>query len=84
MPSLLVAIGGILIGLLLVAFGIWWFKRPEPALAVAETSDEATYKDLLTQIALLDDAHEQGEVDEVTYQTRRAELFRQARALIQR
>ena len=62
--SLLVAIGGIIIGLMLVAFGIWWFKRPEPALAVAEASDESTYKELLTQIALLDDAHERGEMDE--------------------
>ncbi len=82
--TLIVAIGGVIVGLLLVAFGIWWFRRPEPTLAVMEADDESTYKDLLTQIALLDDAHERGEVDEETYQARRAELFQQARALIQR
>ena len=80
--NLLVAIGGVIVGLTLVAFGIWWFKRPEPALAVAEAAYESTYKDLLTQIALLDDAHERGEFDEATYKTRRAELFQQARALM--
>ncbi len=81
--NLLVAIGGVIVGLILVAFGIWWFKRPEPALAVAKASDESAYKDLLTQIALLDDAHERGEIDEEAYKALRTELFQQARALIQ-
>ncbi len=83
MPSLLIAIGGLIIGLMLVVIGIWRFKRPEPSLAVADAADESAYKDLLTQIARLDDAQERGEVDEAIYQTRRAELFQQARALIQ-
>ncbi len=79
-PGLPLAIGGLLIGLLLVVVGVWWFRRPEPALA--EISDESTYKDLLTQIALLDDAHERGEVEETVYQARRSELFQLARVLI--
>jgi len=81
--SLPVAVGGIIVGLSLVAFGIWWFKRPEPAPVRVAASDETTYKDLLTQIALLDDTHERGEMDEATYTARRTELFQQARLLMQ-
>lgn len=80
--SLPIALGGLFLGLMLVVFGLWWFRRPAPVQVTAETSDESLYKDLLTQIALLDDAHERGEVDEVIYQARRTELFQQARALI--
>ncbi len=81
--SLPVAMGGIIVGLSLLAFGVWWFRRPEPAPVSVAASDETPYKDLLTQIALLDDTHERGEMDEATYKTRRTELFQQARLLMQ-
>ena len=81
--SLPVALGGIIVGLGLVAFGVWWFKRPEIAPVSVAASDETTYKDLLTQIALLDDTYERGETDEATYKARRTELFQQARRLMQ-
>jgi hypothetical protein len=38
---------------------------------------------LHTQIALLDESHEQGEMDADTYQARRAELMQTARTLMQ-
>ncbi|HEY4720361.1 MAG TPA: hypothetical protein VII92_00830 [Anaerolineae bacterium] len=82
-PNVPIVIGGIVIGLTLIVLGLWWFRRPDPALASTEAPDESTYKDLLTQIALLDDAHDRGEMDEATYKARRTELFQQARLLMQ-
>jgi hypothetical protein len=82
-PNVPIMIGGIVIGLTLIVLGLWWFRRPDPALASTEVPDESTYKDLLTQIALLDDAHDRGEIDGEAYQTHRMALFRQAKELMQ-
>jgi hypothetical protein len=82
-PNPAVAIGGIIIGLALAAFGIWYFRRPDPVLATIEPSSDTSFKNILTQIAMLDESHEQGEMDADTYQARRAELMQTARALMQ-
>ncbi len=82
-PNPAVAIGGIIIGLVLAAFGIWYFRRPDPVLASIEPSDDSSFKGILSQIAMLDESHEQGEMDADTYQARRAELMQTARTLMQ-
>jgi hypothetical protein len=82
-PNPAVAIGGIIIGLALAAFGIWYFRKPDPVLATVEPASDTSFKSILTQIALLDESHEQGEMDADTYQARRAELMQTARTLMQ-
>jgi hypothetical protein len=65
--------------------GVWWYLRPDP-VAVQEV-DEVTavdYDELVTQIAVLDEAHDQGEINGSDYTRYRAQLVRQATALMPR
>lgn len=83
-----VAIGLGVLGLTLVAVGLWWV-RPWQRPAAQTVSDEgptpagsAQVPAILQQIADLDEAYEAGELDERAYHRRREAL--KARALAQR
>ena len=82
LPDNVIVFGGLVIGLALIATGLWRFRRTGRSIAIA--SAEWDYEAVLTQIALLDEARERGEVDEGMHRTRRAALFEQAKCLIER
>ena len=73
---------GALLGLAMIGFGIWWWRRSADR-AEAEDESPAEWWETLRAIAVLDEAHEQGQVSDGEYRTRRAELQTQARALLQ-
>ncbi len=79
--SLPVTIAAGVLGLGLVAGGVWWWRRPrkEEDEVLIEPSD---FQRLLTEIALLDRAAERKEVEPETYQQQRAEMVEHAKMLI--
>jgi hypothetical protein len=77
------ALGGAVLGLTLLAVGVWWYRRPELE-EMEEGPDEpaASYEHLLNQIALLDEAHDRGEINGSEYIKKRAHMFRQAKVIL--
>jgi hypothetical protein len=80
------------LGLALVAAGVWWLRRSGPAephgeapagAPAEQANGRADWNALLVSIARLDEAHERGEVPEAEYGERRAALKAQARALLE-
>lgn len=72
------AIGVILLGVSVIGAGIWWYRRPiEEEEGFPEEFDE-----IVQEIALLDAAHDEQTIDDETYQTQRAVLRDQARAVL--
>ncbi|HID54280.1 MAG TPA: hypothetical protein EYP41_19855 [Anaerolineae bacterium] len=74
------AVGGIVLGLALIGVGLWWYLRlrqPEPE----ETFPEE-FEEIVEQIAQLDEAHEQQEINDEQYQTQRDILREQAREIL--
>lgn len=69
------------LGLFVVAVAVWLYRRPaidsEPA-----TAEATTFEALVTEIALLDEAHEAGRIDDTDYGRRRSLLFAQAQQLL--
>jgi hypothetical protein len=79
------ALGGATLGLALMAVGVWWYRRPEPKeVEEAEDEPEASFDQLVTQIARLDEAHDRGEINGSDYARRRAQMVRQATNLLAR
>ncbi|OGO12592.1 MAG: hypothetical protein A2Y93_02555 [Chloroflexi bacterium RBG_13_68_17] len=70
------AIGAGVLGVALIAAGLWWYRRPEPKRAqpLPEPVEGETRQELLRQLAELDEAHAAGQGDEPEYQARRAAL----------
>lgn len=73
-PALLV------LGLVLVTLAVWLYRRPlsEPAALVATPGQPVGFDALVTEIALLDDAHDDGRINEDDYTRRRKLLLSQA------
>lgn len=72
-----IAIGSVVLGLALIFLGVWWWRKPAPKPQVVPARD---FEQILTEIALLDQAHERGEIDQDEYTSRRADLRAQAKA----
>jgi hypothetical protein len=78
-----IALGGVALGLAVLGVGVWWYRRPDSEyLFDVEDETEASYDHLVTQIALLDDAHDQGEINSSDYISQRAKMVRQAKAIL--
>lgn len=75
------AIGAVVLGLALVVAGVWWWRRPGEAITLAgpEVSD---LEMLVSEIASLDTAFANNQLDENAYLPRRKELLQQAGALV--
>lgn len=84
--KLLLALGGILLGLAMIGVGIWWWRKPEDSTDedVNIQPVDAALDDLITEIARLDDSRERRKVDEKEYRLKRAKLRREAKALLDR
>ncbi|MAT96246.1 MAG: hypothetical protein CL608_03810 [Anaerolineaceae bacterium] len=77
------AIGGMIAGLLLIGTAVWWYLRSgtedeEEALMEPDSS----FDELVLQIAQLDAAREQGNLDETMYWQQRDNLRQQAQAIL--
>ena len=82
-PTGVIAIGGIIVGLALLVVGLRWFRQARTPIAVTEVPVEPSIVDLLTEIAVLDEARERSEIDKETYKARRTSLFQAARSLME-
>jgi len=70
-----VAIGIGVLGVALIAAGLWWYRRPEPArVRPVQPLESESRQMLLQQIADLDRARAAGQIEESDYQVRRAAL----------
>lgn len=79
-----IPVAGGLLGLAMIGFGVWWWRRSSDKEEDIEQEDwPNTAQSVLNAIAALDDAYERGEVSDEDYQARRAELRAQARAILQ-
>lgn len=67
----------IVLGVLLLALALWLHRRP-PFVEAPESLGTASFDALVTEIALLDEAHEAGQINENDYHRRRSLLFAQA------
>jgi hypothetical protein len=78
------AVGGIVLGLTLVGVGIWWFRKPEEEGfdLLEEDSRGQSMDEIIQAIVGLEQAHEQGELEEEEYQRQRGELRQRAKALL--
>lgn len=68
------------LGILLLALAVWLHIRPQQPARAAQP-DGATFDAVIEEIALLDQAHDQGRLDDGDYERRRGYLFREARRL---
>jgi hypothetical protein len=77
------ALGGAALGMALLGVGVWWYRRPnsEDPFDVEDES-EASYDHLVTKIALLDAAHDRGEISGSEYDKQREQMVRQARTVL--
>lgn len=65
-PEALAGVAGIVFTLGLIVFGLWWFRRPEPALILADESDELSPVDSAAQPADLAESRDRSEADNTT------------------
>ena len=72
----------LLAGLTLITLAVWLYRRqgadPQPVTATHSAGSPAGFDALVTEIALLDEAHEAGRINETDYTRRRSLLFAQA------
>ncbi len=76
------ALSGVVLGLALMGVGVWWYRRPEledTEEAVDEPIDN--YDDLVTRIALLDEARDRDEISESEYGREREQMIQRAKVL---
>lgn len=85
LPTKTLALVGVALGLVLMIVGVWWYRRSDSEEA-QEPQDlpEADYDQLVTRIALLDEAHDRGEINGSDYVRKRAQMVGQATVLIAR
>jgi hypothetical protein len=83
--NLPLALGGVILGLTMVGVGVWWWRRPEDLNAGNGTFssgidlERATFDDIISEIALLDEAREQGLIDSEEHSRQRKELLLEAK-----
>lgn len=72
----------IVLGSLLLVLAVWFYRRPAvDGDADGDVEPADSFEGLVTEIALLDEAHEKGQIDEQDYTRRRSLLFAQAQQL---
>ncbi|MFQ5433867.1 MAG: hypothetical protein ACE5FD_03235 [Anaerolineae bacterium] len=73
-----IAIGIVVLGLAFIGVGFWWYRQPDEAEELEAPVDDVDFKELVTQIALLDEAHDRGEIAYDVYEAQRSALRHQA------
>jgi hypothetical protein len=82
-PNNLFAVGAAFLGFAVLGVGVWWWRQ---SAQVEEeggdpVSNEPTFDDLITEIALLVETYEQKEPSVEEYQSQRGALLKQAKRL---
>jgi hypothetical protein len=83
--TLPLALGGVILGLTMVGVGVWWLRRPEDrniengTLGLGIDIERATFDDIISEIAILDEAKEQGLIDSEEHSRQRKELLLEAK-----
>lgn len=76
----LLAAGAAFLGLSMLGGGIWWWRRPAEEEELEDTSSgEATFDELISEIATLDETYEQLGLSAEEYQNQRRELMQKAK-----
>ena len=75
-----IGIGGLALGLALIFLGVWWWRKPE---SQPEETPVRDFQQILTEIAVLDETYERGEIEQAEYAVQRADLRQQAKATAQ-
>lgn len=81
--NLELGLGALVLGLTLIAAGVWWWRKP-----IAENDeidgllDQPDFRDLVAQIVELDEAYQAGNIAEEAYQQRRKALTEDGKALL--
>jgi hypothetical protein len=75
----LLAGGAAFLGLGMLGAGIWWRRRPEQELQ-GPPSDEATFDELIGEIAVLDETYQERGLTFEEYQAQRQELMQKAKS----
>lgn len=79
-PPLIASVA--ILGLTLMGYGFWWWKKPGNVQNDDGQSDDAPLDELIREIAELDVKHEQGQLDLDEYQHTRKELMEKAKRLM--
>jgi hypothetical protein len=79
----LLAMGAAFLGVSMLAVGAWWWRKSDEVDEDANSpaSDEPTLDELITEIALLDETHEQKGLPAEEYLRKRRELLARAKQL---
>jgi cbb3-type cytochrome oxidase subunit 3 len=78
-----IAIGVVVLGLAFMGVGYWWYRQPDEEAADDEmVAEDLGFKELVTQIALLDEAHDRGEIEQGVYEEERAALYYRAQLTV--
>jgi hypothetical protein len=77
------AIGAAFLGSAVLGVGVWWWRKSVQVEVEEEApvSNEPTFDDLITEIALLDETYEQNGLSVEEYQSQRGALLKQAKRL---
>ncbi|MBI3740067.1 MAG: hypothetical protein HY258_13550 [Chloroflexi bacterium] len=80
------AIGAAVLGLVVIGAGVWWWRKSDSDEDESDEGpeDETDFDQVINEIAQLDQAHEQGEIDEDKYRGQRQSLRKKAKALLAR
>jgi mono/diheme cytochrome c family protein len=70
----LLLVGGLLLEIVLIVAVLYWYFRRRSRVQAAPPDDTTLIDRLIRQIAELDDAHDNGEVDDASYERQRAQL----------
>lgn len=79
-PTLPLVLGSVILGLTMVGVGFWWWRKPEERILMEHETvnldrEYSTFDDIITDIARLDEAHEQGMMEPDEHKQRRQELM---------
>jgi hypothetical protein len=74
--------GVAVLGLGLMGYGIWWWRKSANAQSDTGQSEDAPLDALIHEIARLDEEHEQGHLDSEEHQRLRQELMARAKRLL--
>ena len=76
--------GAAVLGLGMIGFGVWWWRKPENAQSEDGDiqSDEATLDELIVEVARLDEEHEHGNLSSEEHQLQRQNLMQRAKRLL--
>lgn len=79
-----IAAGASLLGIAVIGAGIWWWRKGGGSddNSQNEPESDTDFDRTVSEIARLDQAHENGEIDEDEYRETREELRKQAKVLL--